>query len=91
MTQALRPSIRDPEAQISQQLSEAENRLVDHYAERGEITEDHVRQTFRLVSERFLRAKIRTFLPILIERATRQELEHRCSNACFHPAILVGN
>jgi hypothetical protein len=43
------------------------------------------------VSERFLRAKIRTFLPILIERATRQELEHWCSNACFHPAILVGN
>jgi len=76
MTQALRSSTGDPEEQIAQQLKEAENRLVDQYAGHSEITEDHIRHTFRLVSERFLSAKIRTFLPILVERATRQELEH---------------
>jgi hypothetical protein len=77
MRQALRPSTRDPEEEhIAQQLKEAENRLVDQYAGHGEITEDHIRDTFGLVSGRFLSAKIQTFLPILIERATRQELEH---------------
>jgi hypothetical protein len=77
MTQALRSSSRDPgEEHVAQQIKEAENRLVDHYAGFSEITEDHIRHTFGLVSERFVSAKIQTFLPILIERATRQELEH---------------
>jgi len=76
MTQAVRPSTGDPYEQIAQQLKEVENRLVDQYAGHSEITEDYLRQTFGLVSERFLRAKIRTFLPILVERANRQELEH---------------
>jgi hypothetical protein len=76
MTHAPKPTIRDSEEeQIAQQLKETENRLVDHYAGHGEIIEDHVRHTFGLVSKRFRSASIRTFLPILIERAVRQELE----------------
>lgn len=70
------PTSLDPEEEhIAQQLKETENRLVDHYAGHGQITEDHVRGTFGRVSARFLSARIRTFLPILIERAVRQELE----------------
>ncbi|WP_445183307.1 three-helix bundle dimerization domain-containing protein [Pseudonocardia sp. Cha107L01] len=73
MTHASRPITRDPEEeQIAQQLKESEARLVDHYVTHGEITEDHVRHTFGRVAERFLSARIRTFLPILIERAARE-------------------
>jgi hypothetical protein len=77
MTHASRPTTRDDaeEEQIAQQLKESEARLVDRYATHGQITEDHVRHTLGRVAERFLSAKIRTFLPILIERAARRELE----------------
>jgi hypothetical protein len=34
-----------------------------------------VRHTFRLVSERFAEARIRSYLPILVERAVRRELD----------------
>jgi hypothetical protein len=70
------PTSLDPEEEhTAQQLKESENRLVDHYAGHGQITEDHVRGTFGRVSARFLSARIRTFLPVLIERAVRKELE----------------
>jgi hypothetical protein len=66
----------DPEAQqIAQQLRNTEGRLVDHYAGSRGMTEDHVRHTFGVISKRFIDARVRTFLPILIERAVRRELE----------------
>jgi len=76
MTHALRPTTPDPEEeQLVQQLKQAEGRLVDHYVQRGEVNEERVRRTFNLVSERFVSAKVRAFLPVLIERAVRRELE----------------
>jgi len=64
------------EQQFVQQLKEAEGRLVDQYDGHSDISEDRVRQTFWLVSQRFVDAPIRAFLPILIERAVRRELKH---------------
>ena len=47
---------------------------VDLYAREVVITEDHVRVTFGQVAQWFIDARVRTFLPILIERAVRREL-----------------
>jgi hypothetical protein len=76
MAPDLRSTVRHSEdEQIAQQLKETETRLVDHYAGHGRMTENQVRRTFGRVSERFRNARIRTFLPILVERAVRRELE----------------
>jgi hypothetical protein len=69
------PSAEDLEAQqINQQLRETQDRLVLHYANHFEISEDHVRGTFEAIQSRFADATIRSFLPILIERAVQHEL-----------------
>jgi hypothetical protein len=60
--------------QIGQQLDEVETRLVDQLAGRTEITEERVRSIVRMIRERFADARIRAFLPILVERAARKEL-----------------
>jgi len=65
------------EQQIVQQLQAVEARLVEQYAGHGEITEDQVRGTFGQVTQRFVDARVRTFLPILVERAVRRELGRR--------------
>jgi hypothetical protein len=62
------------ERQIGQQLDEVETRLVDQLAGRKEITEERVRSIVRTIRERFADARIRAFLPILVERAARREL-----------------
>ena len=62
------------ERQIGQQLDEVETRLVDQLAGRAEITEERVRSIVRVIRERFADARIRAFLPILVERAARREL-----------------
>jgi hypothetical protein len=62
-------------AQIAEQLSEAEGRLVEQYAGRNGINEDRVRRTFGQVRQRFAEARMRTFVPILVERAVRRELD----------------
>ncbi|HTF53764.1 MAG TPA: hypothetical protein VK735_40495 [Pseudonocardia sp.] len=62
------------ERQVGQQLDEVETRLVDQLAGRAEITEERVRSIVRVVRERFADARIRSFLPILVERAARREL-----------------
>jgi hypothetical protein len=62
------------ERQVGQQLDEVETRLVDQLAGRAEITEERVRSIVRVVRERFAGARIRSFLPILVERAARREL-----------------
>jgi len=62
------------ERQVGQQLDEVEARLVDQLAGRAEITEERVRSIVRVIRERFANARIRSFLPILVERAARREL-----------------
>ncbi|MGI8816232.1 MAG: three-helix bundle dimerization domain-containing protein [Pseudonocardia sp.] len=51
-------------------------RLVDRYRDRQGITADRVRHAFATISYRFVGAPVRSFLPILIERAVQFELDH---------------
>ncbi|HEX4250138.1 MAG TPA: hypothetical protein VH008_31360 [Pseudonocardia sp.] len=61
------------ERQVEQQLADVETRLVAHYADQG-VNEGRVRAIVEQVRSRFADARIRTFVPILVERAARQEL-----------------
>jgi hypothetical protein len=61
---------------VAQQLAAAEGRLVARYRNRAGITEERVRHTVGTVSWRFAGARVRGFLPILVERAVRHELDH---------------
>lgn len=62
------------ERQIESQLRDLEARLIDEYAGRGANCEAKVHETLATQIRRFADARVRTFLPILIERATRAEL-----------------
>jgi hypothetical protein len=68
-TRLERPNIESPEErQLQQQLAELESRLLAQYVE------NRVRATLERVRARFAGARVRTFLPILVERAARREL-----------------
>ena len=77
MTQTThQPAFDDAEdRQVAQQLRDTEARLLDQYAGRAGVTADRVMQVIASVRERFADARIRSFLPILVERAARQELD----------------
>jgi hypothetical protein len=60
---------------VAEQLKIVESRLIERYANQPEITPDRVRQTFAAVADRFEDARIRAFVPILVERAVRREIE----------------
>jgi hypothetical protein len=66
----------DEDRHVSQQLREVESRLLDRYARGDELNEDRVRRTFEAVRARFTDARVRTYVPILVERAVRAELGH---------------
>lgn len=61
--------------QAAQHLNDLEAKLVAEYAQKTGYTEDHVRKTINLIRGRFSAARIHAFLPILVERAVRQELD----------------
>jgi hypothetical protein len=70
-----KPSMESLEdRQVAQQLAETESRLIEHYRDRDGITEERVRSTFGSVRDRFAQARIRSFLPILVERGVQVEL-----------------
>ena len=77
MTQTTHQSASDDaeDRQVTQQLRDTEARLLDQYAGRAGVTADRVMQVIASVRERFADARIRSFLPILVERAARQELD----------------
>jgi hypothetical protein len=77
MTETARPSALDvvEERQVAQQLRDTEARLLEHYAGRVGVPAERVTQVISSVRERFADARIRSFLPILIERAARRELD----------------
>ena len=66
----------DEDRQVTQQLREVESRLLERYAQRDELPEARVRRTFDAVAARFTGARVRTYVPILVERAVRAELGH---------------
>jgi hypothetical protein len=59
---------------INQQLDDVERRLVAQYAGQRSMPEDRVRGVVHAVRARFVHARVRTYLPILVERAARAEL-----------------
>ncbi|HWN31097.1 MAG TPA: hypothetical protein VNP03_00050 [Pseudonocardia sp.] len=61
------------ERQVEQQLADLEARLVAQYADRG-VNEGRVRAIVEQLRSQFADARIRTFVPILVERAARQAL-----------------
>jgi hypothetical protein len=63
------------ERQVAQQLRDAEARLMADYAERAGMAAERVEQVISSVRARFADARIRSFLPILVERAARRELD----------------
>jgi hypothetical protein len=73
-TRLERPNVESPEErQLQQQLAELESRLLAQYVDQG-VSENRVRAALERVRERFAGARVRTFLPILVERAARREL-----------------
>jgi hypothetical protein len=60
--------------QVAQQLDAVEARLIERYREQEGVGEDRVRHTIDVVRSRFEGAAVRSFLPILIERAVASEL-----------------
>jgi hypothetical protein len=66
----------DEHRHATQQLREVESRLLERYAHHGELPEERVRRTIEVVAARFTGARVRTYVPILVERAVRAELGH---------------
>jgi len=62
------------EQQINQQLDDTRTRLVENYTARDGVSAQEVLATFDAVRARFADARIRGFLPILVERAVRAQL-----------------
>lgn len=61
------------ERQVETQLNDLEALLRREYADR-QGGDDKVRDVLAALRDRFADARIKTFLPILIERAARREL-----------------
>jgi plasmid stability protein len=59
---------------VDAQLAQLESRLLIQYAHHGKHTEATVRDQFQHAVQRFANARIRSFLPILIERAVKGKL-----------------
>jgi hypothetical protein len=59
---------------VNAQLAQLEARLVTQYVHQGRHTETAVRDHFQHAAQRFANARIRSFLPILIERAVKAKL-----------------
>jgi hypothetical protein len=74
MTASSAPRQTDEDRHLTQQLHEVESRLLERYAHSDELPEAQVRRTFEAVQARFTDARVRTYVPILVERAVRAEL-----------------
>lgn len=68
-------SNKTEEQLVAEQLKAVESRLIERYAHQREISPDRIRQTFAVVADRFAQARVRAFVPILVERAVRREIE----------------
>ena len=59
---------------VDAQLAQLEERLVSQYAHHGHHNETDVRDRVQRAAQHFANARIRSFLPILIERAVKAKL-----------------
>ena len=77
MTETMRATALEAgeERQVAQRLRDAEARLMEEYVGRSGVPAERVEQVISSVRARFADARIRSFLPILVERAARRELD----------------
>jgi hypothetical protein len=64
----------DEDRQVDQQLREVEARLLTRYGGEDGEGRERARQVVASVTARFADSKIRTYLPVLVERAAKSEL-----------------
>ncbi|ONI79633.1 hypothetical protein ALI144C_22915 [Actinosynnema sp. ALI-1.44] len=55
-------------------LDQIEDRLITRY--QNDVPAEDVRECMRAEADRFAAAPVRTFVPILVERAVRARLDH---------------
>lgn len=70
-------SVVDPQGSpemVEEQLRQVRARLVARFCGDGELGEETVRRHFAEAVEDFADARIRTYLPVLVERAVRTRL-----------------
>jgi hypothetical protein len=73
------PSPAGQSDQLRSQLDELTGRLARDYAD---VETDTVRSYVRAESDRFVDARVRSFIPVLVERAVRDRLGN-------HPALAT--
>jgi K+ transporter len=61
---------------VNTQLAQLEDHLVTRYAHQGHHTEPEIRAQFQRATQHFTDARVRLFLPILVERIVEEELTH---------------
>ncbi|HEY1968787.1 MAG TPA: hypothetical protein VGH89_12635 [Pseudonocardia sp.] len=61
--------------QVDQQLREVESRLLTRYGGDDSAAQERAREVVASVTARFADSKIRTYLPVLVERAAKAELD----------------
>ena len=66
---------------VNAQLAAAEDHLVARYAHQGNYTEPEIRAQFQNATQHFADARVRFFLPILIERIVEDNLAHPAGHA----------
>jgi hypothetical protein len=64
----------DTDDALDPQFTQLEDRLVIQYVHQGDHDEAEVRTQFQHAKQRFTNARVRNFLPILIERAVKAGL-----------------
>lgn len=73
-TSGKRTRATNEDLQVSTQLRDVTSRLVKSFGDGTGDGENRIRRTVATIEARFGDARVRTFLPILIERAARAEL-----------------
>ena len=64
----------DPDDALDAQLAQLEDQLVARYLGHGQHDEPEVRAQVQRATRQFAHARVRNFLPILIERAVKAAL-----------------
>lgn len=67
-------TLEQEERHINTQLRDLEARLVDQYSHGDESEAATIRALIASLIERFADSRVKTFIPILIERAARAQL-----------------
>lgn len=84
--QASEFDLKDP---LAQPFQDVRARLIARYRNRGDITEEQIRDAFDRAQARFADSAVRTFVPILVERIVTVELERKTHNLTNHVPLRL--